>query len=356
VVEILQRADLKGAKASITASEIHSGVLERLHVPAFRFFYFREQSATDSVPEPFAREYREREGGVASYELDALKERISKASTKVLVSPGRISEEKIPVRSYSCSWDARAQRFVGLKDFGDQVCTDLLSSVDAQFGTETPSRLDEFEVENAAMEAFVETRVERYVVGSRGEFLSSLRRHAEGDGGSGVLCLVGSPGSGKSALLAKFCRDLVEGNNGEGREDEPLLISHFVGATAASTNVQHVLRRLSRELVVGASLDLEVPEEYGDLLVAFPRFLTLAAAARRVIIVLDAVDQLETARQATTLNWLPESLPDNARLILSAAEIQDRQTPALEAARARRTKPEELRLRARTPPTNLSIC
>lgn len=71
-----------------------------------------------------------------------------------------------------------------------------------RFVTDTAAQPDEFDEENAAMEAFVEERSERFVLGSRETVLEELLAHASATGGNGYVCLIGAPGSGKSALLA----------------------------------------------------------------------------------------------------------------------------------------------------------
>ena len=57
---------------------------------------------------------------------------------------------------------------------------------------------------------------------------NELRQHAETTGGNGYLCLTGPAGSGKSALLGKFCQDYREAH------PQDLVIPHFVGASPHS--------------------------------------------------------------------------------------------------------------------------
>ena len=50
-----------GEERSITADEVHYAALDRLDVDQYRYFYFRDRAATESIPEDAAREggYRE---------------------------------------------------------------------------------------------------------------------------------------------------------------------------------------------------------------------------------------------------------------------------------------------------------
>lgn len=328
-VEMLQRAGLSAAEASITASEIHYGALDRLHEPAFRYFYFRDPAVTNSIPEPHAGTYREREGSYAAGLLAVLKQRIADSTGRVLAAPDKVVESKLPLYEYRCRWDPTA-RISNLKAFGDQVYADILASVDAEFGTAPPEELDELAEQKATMEGFIELRVEHYVVGSRQPIFAALRTHAEGVGGAGCLVVVGEPGSGKSALLGKFYMEYVAAHPNH------VVIPHFVGASAASTNIRLVLRRFCRELAAAAGLSDEVPDDYDKVRAAFPVFLEKAAAVKHVIILMDAINQLDPAFQAHRMRWVPETLPANARIILTVLP-----GPYLDAVRARHVACQE---------------
>ena len=350
VVQILQRAKLHEAQFSITASEIHYGALDKLGQPIFRYFYFRDPAATNSIPEQYAADYREPSGSFAEMALTELKEKIkslrgqviqtgvSISSDAKLVEPGHVVEAPLPVFDYPCRWEQETGRIVDLQEFGERVYAQVMESIDAEFGLVTGEALDEFAEENAAMEAFVETRVERYVVGSRKELFDQLLQHARGqEVGNGFLVVVGEPGSGKSAMLGKFYRDYLE--YAEAKND--LVIPHFVGASAASTNARQVLRRLAHELAAAAGITDETPDDFDKLRETFASFLEKASANQHVVILIDAINQMDAAHNAHSMRWLPDTLPANARIIMTTLE-----GAALDALRARREPPVEVALRA----------
>jgi telomerase protein component 1 len=336
-VRILQRAGLPEAERSITSSEVYYGALDRLDRATFRYFYFREDDATNSVPEAHASAYVEEPGGFAENELRKVKSRVSEAEGLVLKAPGEEVRARVPVFEYPCRWDPNTARFVGMEKFGERVYRDLLDSVNAEFGTAQPEQLDLYAEENAALEMFIETRIERYVVGSRRPVLDALREHAEGSGGNGYLCVVGDPGSGKSALLAKFHRDYVLGTDDVPPHDTDLVVPHFVGVNAS--NVRDVLGRLCHELAEGAGLTDEIPADYDSLRKAFPEFLEKAAAVKHVLVLLDAVNQLDSTHGAHFMTWLPDNLPDDVRIVLTTLP-----GPVLESLRRRREPPTEVQL------------
>lgn len=338
-LRILQRAGLPEAQLSITAREVQYGALDRLDQPAFRYFYFRKAEVTDSISEPHAETYREKRGSAEAGFLASLKDRIASSSSKVLLAPHQVDEQRLQVFEYPCEWDESLGRITRLEAFGARVYADVLMSIDAEFGTAPPPKIDEFKKADSAMEAFIESRIERYVVGSRKSVFEELRRHAEGSGGNSCLCVVGDPGSGKSALLGKFHRDYVRGSEDAPAHPADLIIPHFVGADGTSTNVRLMLRRLCHELVRGAGIKEEIPTDYADLRSNFQSLLERASAAKHVVILIDGVNQIDPILQAHDMRWLPACLPENARIILTTLP-----GPSLNALRERRPPPVEVPL------------
>lgn len=330
-VSVFQRAELSEAGGSITAAEVLHGALDKLEEPLFRFFYFRDPAVTAAIPDPYAADYREANGSFAGHALDDLKRRIERESGVVHVAPGRAERRQLPVFLYPARWDDRTHRITSLTEFGNRVEADILASVDAELGP-VVEPLTGFAAERAAMDAFIESRTQRYVVGTRKIAFEELDEHASGEGTADrLMVLVGEPGSGKSAMLARFVREHQRAH------PDYLLITHFVGASAASTNIRQMLRRLWHELVEGAGLArelAEVPDDWDKLRDGFSSLLSNASESLRTVIVIDAVNQLDPAHDAHTIRWLPEDLPPNVRVILSVLPGS-----AFESLQKRRVQP-----------------
>src|SRR5262249_1562071 len=151
-------------------------------------------------------------------------------------------------------------------------------------------------------ERFLESRLRVYV--GREEFQRTLAEYASGV--EGLVCLVSGPaGCGKSAALARFIaawragRRAVPGG------------PHFVGAGPRSTSLRGLLRRLCSELQRLSGTGDELPVEADRLAT---RFRELLFVAPPVVLVLDALDQLDPADRAHGLHWLPERLPAHVKV------------------------------------------
>jgi hypothetical protein len=126
------------------------------------------------------------------------------------------------------------------------------------------------------------------------------------------LVLVGEPGSGKSALMAKAAESVAEAHPGAAAA------VRFIGATPAASDGRSLLDQLCRELtLVYGGDESTIPSGLTELAVEFGRRLALATAGRPLVVFLDALDQLRPTDPARGLAWLPASLPDHVRLIVS---------------------------------------
>ena len=356
-----------GREESITAQEIRCAALHRPEVKEYRFFYFRDRQVTAAIPEAAARAggYREFPGPeeIAEYGPDEAKRRAQQRAEKLEALKQEVQDAGYEPFIYPAHWDKAQQRLVDLKAFGNRVYADLLGSIDDEFGKEPPAELDEFAVENAAMEAFIEERVERYVIGSRQPLLQELTAFAESEGPPNILVISGEPGSGKSALLGKFYLDYV-GTNEKPAHPADLVIPHFIGASPGSTDLRRTLRRFAKEMAVfkfqvdiAGHKDIErmaqlehtryaaerlcrgwqgygteniIDTSLDKFISYFPDILKLAANARRVVIVIDAINQMDATGNTNTMYWLPYNLPSNVRVLVSS-----REHPALDTLRRR---------------------
>ncbi|MGR7026206.1 AAA family ATPase [Geodermatophilus sp. URMC 62] len=134
-------------------------------------------------------------------------------------------------------------------------------------------------------------------------------------GGGRPAVVTGPSGSGKSALLAEAAARVA------GPEEEgPLVVLRLIGATSGSTDERGLVAGLCREIDVRHRQPVsELPDDLQGLAAALLQRLR-AAEGRRLVLVIDALDQLRG--QARPLGWLPAVLPPHVGVLLSTTSEQ----------------------------------
>jgi tetratricopeptide (TPR) repeat protein len=274
------KEQFKGKK-SVTELEILHGVLRNPKMADHAFFYFRDPAYIQSLPKKARKDFVS-ESPEEKEKLRKLKEQIRKSGLTVY--------ENYP--------DPRA--------LGRLVLADLTKVIDQHWpeGSQ-PDPLTREALDHAA---FARSR-ERVYIGRKAYF-DKLDAHVK-EKGSQPLVILGESGSGKSALLANWTARY--------RESHPkdLVIEHYIGATPASADWAAMLRRIMGEFKEKLGLKQDIPEKPDALRSAFPNWLHMASAKGKVVLVLDAINQLEDRDGAPDLVWLPPVMPENVRLIVS---------------------------------------
>lgn len=158
-----------------------------------------------------------------------------------------------------------------------------------------------------------------------------LREFMEAPGPGRTLVVTGEAGCGKSTMLAQLAADRLSSEQGW------LVLHHFVGVGPRSTSTEEVVRRLAGELRAALGHDPEPPRGLQLAANDLQSQLAAAAAERPVLVVIDALDQLEPGQGGRRLGWLPRDLPRGVRLVVST-----RPGSWLDVLRHRHPAPEEL--------------
>jgi hypothetical protein len=144
----------------------------------------------------------------------------------------------------------------------------------------------------------------------RQEILGDIALHLTGDQAN--LCVVvGAPGSGKSALLAKAAEEARSAGGGA------VVQERYIGASPGSSDIRSLLSELCRAISDSYGDATPVPTEYRELASELPKRLALATAERPLALFVDGLDRLSESEGARSLGWLPGSLPEHARIVVS---------------------------------------
>ena len=340
-----ERERLPHAGDSITAREILRGVFERGYPQTHALFYLRRPGVWrhDDFPESFVPTFTEVDPH-RQRKLTALKEQIQAKSGELVVReyeadyaglridptflppslssggeaalddgvirPGEVAGLSLSVRQQVDEHGTIA--LTGMEELGRQILEDLWLVIERELqSTKTYAERsgDVHQRERAAHERFLAERTRLFL--GRQELLERMLTYTGDSSDREPLVVTGPPGSGKSALMAEFARRCRE------RFPEALVLPHFIGAVAGSTELTKTLRALCEALRRECRLEGEVPADPEELRVVLPVFLEKAAAVCPVILVLDALNQLEPGDSSHELTWLPFHVPAGLRVIVS---------------------------------------
>ena len=307
------------AGSSITALEIEH-VLGGSRSAEDCCFCLRDASFLERVPEPERSGIYLEPDPRAARRLRALKRRIRKSGSPLLDGYAcRWSSEKAAAESHTQGGHEV------LPAFGQFVETRLWRSFCRHFprleeGESRSPRPDAYPVEppwSAAILAdeldvhrrFLESRLRVFV--GRAKLLRQLASYLEGDEVA-PRAVVGAPGCGKTTVLAKLYA--------EHREKHPadLVLPHFIGASPRSTRLSSLLWRLCAELRRAFGwTDEELPLDALRLQRTLRNFMARVPADRRVVLLLDALDELEGVATGGELLWLPPVTLPHVKVIAS---------------------------------------
>ncbi|WP_339743710.1 DUF4062 domain-containing protein [uncultured Rubinisphaera sp.] len=221
---------------------------------------------------------------------------------------------------------------VGLEEFGTQIQTWLWTAICTKLNLEdSPDEAEEVDSltqELGFHKRFMESRLRVYV--GRRSLQQQLIEFVKSDSEKPAL-LTGPSGSGKSAALAKFVTEY------EKKCPETLVLPHFVGASPNSTGLRQMLYRFSSELKNKFNLEDEVPPDTNSLITTFRQFVTQVPQGGNVLLVIDALNQLDESDYAQQMNWLPMQFPSQFKVVVSCIDDPGREEAVLTAFRNRET-------------------
>ncbi|XP_033119618.1 NACHT and WD repeat domain-containing protein 2-like isoform X2 [Anneissia japonica] len=138
----------------------------------------------------------------------------------------------------------------------------------------------------------------------QGDILEDLKNHLTSDSKQ-VLLLHGASGSGKSALAAKIAKVC--------QRDPMACVLRFVGASAASSNLNSVLQSVCEQLAhiyqEHVSIAYKGADKLGNVL---SQLLKKVSPERPVLIILDGLERFDL-----DISWLPTTLPSHVKLLLT---------------------------------------
>lgn len=300
---------------SVTALEIEYGILKKDPEQRRRsLFFFRDPFPYDEMSQEDAAAYCDAHSSDSAArdgyaKLEALKAKIS-------ADPELAGH----VHRYRLDWDParRGPTAESLEAWGKTVLEALWAELDGETKENersAPTNADE--MEQAALEEFVQHKLRNFM--GRGELLAHLTALALSpveEGSDWGACVKGGPGSGKSAIFAALYRRLTEE-----APDNTLVLAHAIGSTPRAARLGDMLLRFIRQLAAALGRTPSVTEQSkpDEIEQAFRILMRQVAEQRRVVLLLDALDQFESDFWTTGMAWIkPTWWPENARVITTS--------------------------------------
>lgn len=294
-------------KRSITELEIIHGLLHPLAdgTAGMRhaFFYHRQPDYIGHIDQEETRRVFELETDDAF--LDSLKETYEVIDYCARWNPEKVSPELKNVRGMDLS-KGRLENFrVGDAPLANVVSAQLKAAIRDEFPEHFAAReeMDELGQEWNHQDNFLFSACDSYI--PRGHEEAKILAYLAGDINKPCVFMADA-GTGKTSMLAWLIRE----NRLAGT-----VIYRFVGTSSASSDVTLTLHQLAQEL---ARKDLISQEDFEEaktnILLKMPALLRKIKG--KCTIILDAVDQWNHLT-ASSFRWLPETLPENVKLLLS---------------------------------------
>ncbi len=274
---------------SVTELEILHGVLLNPGMAKRSLFYFRDPAYVERLT-PEERHDFTTESTECAEKLKKLKDRIREASTSndLLYAP--------------------REDYADPEALGAMILADFTAIIDQLYPTEDVR--DPLDQEATRHEGYARSRRSAFV--GREDLVRQMDEHMVAAGAQ-PLVLIGESGCGKSALLAEWVARWRAAHPGD------LVIEHYIGSTPESADWEGLVRRVLGEIKRVFAIADDLPVQPGALRTALQNWLTKASGQRRVVIVIDALNQLSSDDAAARqLGWLPAAVPLNVRLLVSS--------------------------------------
>jgi hypothetical protein len=229
---------------------------------------------------------------------------------------GKLKNNYIP---YNAEWVKDHTKMIDPKWFADEIYKRLENIIDLQIKEIVTT--DEIAHEVLFHEEFKNRLTEHF--NGRSEILGKIATYLGSTSENKIMSLIGASGSGKSSVMAEAAKRYADLNEGS----DTLVVYRFLGTTSPSSSVISLLQSVCGQ--IAAKFDTTIETLAGEgrkdslhdvytMSEVFRKCLELARPGKPVVVFLDALDQLSDTDNASSLTWLPNELPENARLVVSA--------------------------------------
>ncbi|MBN2526931.1 MAG: DUF4062 domain-containing protein [Deltaproteobacteria bacterium] len=299
--------------ASVTEQEMWRGIYDTRRTSAFCFFRkIKDRTKNDEVCQnssDIPTEFKDYE----SEPINALKKNIGEW----------LGNERC--KGYDATWDGMKVTDEHLMIFKKDVYEILRNAIDEDLKI-VFDKTDRSDViaENRFHDEFCRKKLE--IFQPRPRQANPIKAYLSNNDHT-PFALVGDSGSGKSSILARMVNEVRQEN------EHWVVVQRFIGATPASAEPLNLLRSIcdailtaykngtaahhDAEKIRRLTHSVQQTETYERLVGTFKECLTLATAARPLLLVVDALDQLNMENDVKVFSWVAPVLPDHVKFVVS---------------------------------------
>ena len=196
--------------------------------------------------------------------------------------------------------------YADLSDFEAQLISDLKAMIDRIVSAEAPISAEE---DRRMQQRFI---AERHAAGHvrREELTAQLDKLADA---SGLVLVTGESGMGKTSLVSDWALGKI-------REPDSYVFLYYAGS-ADEKGWEQMCRQLTAELKAECGIRYPEADTAAGLVRAAHIMLNMAAAVKRLILVIDQPEALDDVR-GQGMAWLPEKLPEGVTVVITADESE----------------------------------
>ena len=249
----------------------------------------------------------------------------------------KLKSEKVPkvldshqIKHYEIEWSEmgikKESHMAYLQNITNTICEVVLNSITQHFimedrVTDASRSLQDTLVNEIKQGAIILQKLTKGVV-ARSEIAERIRGYClkEGSGEDTMslpLIIYGESGSGKSTIVATVISQMIDELT-----DNSAVVFRFIGTTSDSGNTRSLLSSLIQQFRAIRGLEYEegeIPYDHKILAKALKHEIKELSVDLKVMIFLDALDQLSDVDIITEIEWLPTELPSHVKIVMSCA-------------------------------------
>lgn len=192
------------------------------------------------------------------------------------------------------------------EDIDKIIIRQLQDAIKKRFGERHTEQLTPLQKELDQQEQFLRVASAGYI--ERNDDFDAINEYINNKKETRPFAVTALAGMGKTSFLAHWIDNYSS-------KVEASLHYRFVGCSDDSVNSERLCRSLLEELKATGKIAGDIPVNAVEMFNKLPDLLEEAGRSGKTILVIDALNQLETG--LLDLYWIPARMPENIRMILS---------------------------------------